>query len=387
MSRELMTYHRISNLAAVAARHIQDLSNSHVAVLLPDQDKHLTLQTGEDSAFVMDSKDAGVAQWVFDHSQRAGLGTDTLPDAGALYLPLVASRGVIGVLAVRPDEPRRLLAPDHLHLLEAFTNQTAAAVERVLLAEEAQRAQLTIETERMRNAVLNAVSHDLRTPLATIVGSTSSLLEQNGGIDAEGRKGLLQAAHDEALRLDRLVNNLLSMTRVEAGALRVGKEWLPLEEVVGAALVRVEDRLGRRVVSTELPSDPALVLLDGVLIEQVLINLLDNAIKYTPPDSPIDLSAEITKDSLNVGVADRGPGIPPGDLERVFDKFYRAATAGAPGVGLGLSICRGIVEAHGGRMWAENRPGGGAVFRFVLPMSGGPPRPETVLAESHHSSG
>jgi two-component system sensor histidine kinase KdpD len=386
MSRELMTYHRVANLASVAARHIQQLSNSQVAVLLPDAEGHLTLQTGEEGAFVMEAKDAGVAQWVVDHGQRAGLGTETLPDAGALYLPLIASRGVIGVLAVRPDQPRRLLAPDQMHLLEAFTNQVAAAIERVLLAEEAQRAQLTIETERMRNAVLNAVSHDLRTPLATIVGATSSLLEENGGIDREGRKGLLRAAHDEAIRLDRLVNNLLAMTRVEAGALKVEKEWLPLEEVIGAALVRVEDRLGRRVVSTTLPSDAALVLLDGVLIEQVLINLLDNAIKYTPQESPIDLSAEMTRDGLNLAVADRGPGIPPGDLERIFDKFYRAAAIGAPGVGLGLSICRGIVEAHGGRMWAENRPGGGAVFRFVLPMTGGPPRPETVFAEPQRAS-
>ena len=386
MSRELMTYHRVANLVSVAARHIQRLSNGQVAVMLPDAEGHLTLQTGEESAFVMDAKDAGVAQWVFDHGQRAGLGTETLPDAGALYLPLVASRGVIGVLAVRADQPRKLLAPDHMHLLEAFTNQVAAAVERVLLAAEAQRAQLTIETERMRNAVLNAVSHDLRTPLATIVGATSSLLEQKKEIDSDDRKGLLQAAHDEAIRLDRLVNNLLSMTRLEAGALRVEKEWLPLEEVIGAALVRIEDRLGRRVVSTQLPSDSALVLLDGVLIEQVLINLLDNTLKYTPLDSPIDISAEITKDSLRVEVADRGPGIPTGDLERIFDKFYRAAATGSPGVGLGLSICRGIVEAHGGRMWAENRPGGGALFRFMLPMSGGPPRPEPVGAESQHAS-
>ena len=382
ISRELMTYHRVANLAAVAARHIHELSNSRVAVLLPDQDKHLTLQTGEESAFVMDSKDAGVAQWVFNHGQRAGLGTDTLPDAGALYLPLVASRGVIGVLAVRPDQPRRLLASAQMHLLEAFTNQTAAAIERVLLAEEAQRAQLTIETERMRNAVLSAVSHDLRTPLATIVGATSSFLEQKEGLDPGASRGLIQAAYDEAIRLDRLVNNLLSMTRLEAGAVRLDKEWLPLEEVVGAALVRLEDRLEQRAVNTHLPSDSPLVLLDGVLIEQVLVNLLDNAIKYTPPDTPIDLSAEITTDRLSVEVADRGPGIPPGDHERIFDKFYRVATAGSPGVGLGLSICRGIVEAHGGRMWAENRPGGGAVFRFTLPMSGGAPRPDSEPAES-----
>ncbi len=386
MSRELMRHHRTANVASVAARHIEQISNGQVAVLLPDTDGHLTVQTGKESAFVMDAKDAGVAQWVLDHGQRAGLGTETLPDAGALYLPLAASRGVIGVLAIRPDQPRRSWAPDQLHLLEAFTNQVATAVDRILFAKEAQNAQLTIETERMRNAVLSAVSHDLRTPLATIVGATSSLLEQDGHITEEERTGLLQAAHDESIRLDRLVNNLLSMTRLEAGALRVEKEWLPLEEVVGAALVRVEDRLGHRVVKTSFPSDSALVLLDGVLIEQVLINLLDNAIKYTPADSPIDLLAEITKDSVHLTVADHGPGIPSGDLERIFDKFYRAAAAGAPGVGLGLSICRGIVEAHGGRMWAENPSGGGAAFHIVLPMSGEPPRPDPILAETHQTT-
>jgi two-component system, OmpR family, sensor histidine kinase KdpD len=240
-----------------------------------------------------------------------------------------------------------------------------------------------VETERMRNAVLSAVSHDLRTPLATITGATSTLLEQKDEQDPAVRRELIQSVYDEAVRLDRLVNNLLYMTRLEAGAVQVHKEWLPIEEVVGAALGRLESQLQGHVVKTHLPSDLPLVPLDGVLIEQVLWNLLDNALKYAPPGSSIDLSATVRDDELIIEVADRGPGVPSGNEQRIFDKFYRAAPAGTRGVGLGLTICRGIVEAHGGRIWMENRPEGGAAFRFTLPLEGERP---TVEVEKTGSS-
>jgi two-component system sensor histidine kinase KdpD len=262
----------------------------------------------------------------------------------------------------------------------------AAAVERVLLGEEAQRAQVMVETERMRNAVLSAVSHDLRTPLATITGVTSSLLEQKQERDPASRRELIQSVYDEATRMDRLVNNLLYMTRLEAGALQVHKEWLPLDEVVGAALVRLEDRLGGRTIKTQLSPDLSLVPLDGVLIEQVLMNLLDNALKYAPMNTPIELSARASDGEVTIEVADRGAGVPPGDEQRIFDKFYRAAPSETRGVGLGLTICRGIVEAHGGRIWAENRPDGGARFRFTLPVQGEPPKAVTEPAQSQATS-
>ncbi len=386
MSRDLTTHRRVENLIRVATRHIRDMFKSQVAVLLPDASGRLMLQPGEQVSFVYDSKNKGVAQWVFDHAEMAGLGTETLPGADALYLPLVASRGVIGVLAVRPEQPRPLLAPEQLHFLETFANQTAAAIERALLADEAQRAQVMVETERMRNAVLSAVSHDLRTPLATITGVTSSLLEQKQERDPASRREMIQSVYDEATRMDRLVNNLLYMTQVEAGALQVHKEWLPLDEVVGAALVRLEDRLDGRVIKTQLPSDLPLVPLDGVLIEQVLMNLLDNALKYAPPDRPIEISARASDGEVTFEVADRGVGVPPGDEQRIFDKFYRAAPSGTRGVGLGLTICRGIVEAHGGRIWVENRPGGGAVCRFTLPMEGEPPKPAEESDQSQATS-
>jgi two-component system sensor histidine kinase KdpD len=386
MSRELTTHRRVENLIRVATRHIREMFNGQVAVLLADAAGRLMLQPGEQVSFVYDSKNKGVAQWVFDHAEMAGLGTETLPGADALYLPLVASRGLVGVLAVRPEHTRGLSAPDQLHLLETFAGQLAAAVERALLGEEAQRAQVMVETERMRNAVLSAVSHDLRTPLATITGVTSSLLEQKEERDPASRRELIQSVYDEATRMDRIVNNLLFMTRLEAGALRVHKEWLPLDEVVGAALVRLEDRLGGRAIRTQLPPDLSLVPLDGVLIEQVLMNLLDNALKYAPPNTPIELSAQASDGEVTIEVADRGAGVPPGDEQRIFDKFYRAAPSETRGVGLGLTICRGIVEAHGGRIWAENRPGGGARFRFTLLVQGEPPKPVTESAQSQAAS-
>ncbi len=381
MSRDLATHRLLANLTREATRHLRDVFESQVAVLLPDPGGRLILQPGEQVSFTFDHRDQGVAQWAFDHNQMAGLGTETLPGAGALYLPLVGLQGPVGVLAVRPAQPQRLLAPEQMHLLETFANQIALVIERARLAEEAQRAQVQAETERMRNALLSAVSHDLRTPLTAITGAASSLLDHPDALPPASRQELLQAIYEEANRLDRLVKNLLDITRLEAGAVHLHKEWHPLDEVVGAALTRVEGRLRGHPVRTQFPPHLPMVPLDGVLIQQVVINLLENALKYTPPDTPIDLSASATADAIVFEIADRGPGLPPGDEQRIFDKFYRAGPAREGGVGLGLTICRGIVEAHGGRIWAEDRPGGGAVFRFTLPLEGSQPSIEPEQAE------
>jgi two-component system sensor histidine kinase KdpD len=225
---------------------------------------------------------------------------------------------------------------------------------------------------------LSSVSHDLRTPLATITGAASSLLEEMDRLDPAARQELLQAIREEADRLNRLVNDLLDMTRLESGAIQVRKEWHPLEEIVGAALARFGKRLEDRPVTTWLPSDLPLVPLDGVLMGQLLINLLENALKYTPPRTPIEIAASVNNGEVRLEVADRGPGLPPGDEARVFDKFYRGGqTRGGRGVGLGLTICRGIAEAHGGRISAENRPEGGVVFRVALPLAEKPPEVPT----------
>jgi two-component system, OmpR family, sensor histidine kinase KdpD len=232
-----------------------------------------------------------------------------------------------------------------------------------------------IETERLRNSLLSSVSHDLRTPLATITGAASTILETGSRLDAGTHKELLESIREEADRLNRLVQNLLEMTRLESGALQLRKEWHPLEEVIGAALNHLGKRLGDRRVDTSLPPDLPLVPIDDVLIEQVLVNLLDNAIKYTPAASPIRIMATATDEAVTVEVADRGPGLPRGGEDKVFEKFYRGLPPDGRGAGLGLAICQGIVKAHGGHIWAQNLPEGGVAFLFTLPLAGTPPAP------------
>jgi two-component system sensor histidine kinase KdpD len=256
---------------------------------------------------------------------------------------------------------------------DAVEAQFALAMERAELAEETQKARREVEVEQLRSSLLSSVSHDLRTPLAVITGAASTLLESPSSVDEATRRELVQTILEESERLNRLIRNLLDMTRLESGAVKVNKEWLPLEEVVGAVLNRSEPRLKTRDVRTKLPDDLPLVPFDAVLIDVVLTNLLENAMKYGA--DPIEINATLLPAELVVEVSDRGPGLPPGEEARVFEKFQRAASdAEATGVGLGLAICRAIVAAHGGRIWAENRPGGGASFRFALPIEGEAPK-------------
>jgi two-component system sensor histidine kinase KdpD len=377
MSRDLATHRGTGMLAQVAAKHLRDAFDAQVAIFLADADKRVQLPRGELLFFELDPKESGVAQWVYDHSERAGLGTDTLSGASALYLPLMASSGAIGVVAVRPKDTALLLDPERLHLLESLVNQVALAIGRSRLSDEAQQAHVQTETERMRNAILSSVSHDLRTPLATITGAASSLAVEQGELNPVARRELAQSIYREAERLDRLLRNLLDMMRIEAGAVQLKKEWHSVDEVAGAALARLDGRLYDHAVNTSFPADLPLVLVEGVLLEQVVINLIENAVKYAPTGTMIELVASATDREVIVEVADRGPGIPSGEESRIFDKFYRAKPAREGGVGLGLTICRGIVEAHGGRIWAENRSGGGALFRFSIPLPAQQPPVET----------
>lgn len=385
MSRDLASRRKVTDLVAVALQQLRDVFDSQAAVFLPDQSGRLALQHSQQLFFEFDPKEAGVVQWVFEHGQQAGMGTDTLPGSRALYWPLLGSQGPIGVLAIRPSREDRLFDTEQLHLLETLSNQIALGLERALLAKESHLAQVQAETERTRNAILSAVSHDLRTPLAAITGAASSLLNWPPGMDSS-RLELIQGIYGEANRLDRLVKNLIDMTRLEAGALQVKKVWHPIDEIVGAALTRLGDRLQRHRVTTNFPHDLRLVPVDGVMIQQVLINLLENAVKYAPPESVIELSAATTGKDILFEVADRGPGVPQGDEERVFDKFYRVHPAREGGVGLGLTICRGIIEAHGGRIWVEPRPGGGTLFRFTLPLEGVQPSVEPEKSERQSAS-
>jgi two-component system sensor histidine kinase KdpD len=380
MSRELANTPGVAGLLAIAIQHIVEVFPAEVVVLLPDTTGHLGAQSVPAATLRVDTAEQAVAQWVFEHKELAGLGTSTLPGAAALYVPLIGSRGAVGVLGVKPTEAHAFDSPEQLHLLETFANQTALAIERATLAEEAQTAQLRVEAERLRNSLLSSVSHDLRTPLAVITGSASTLLERGAALEANVQQDLLQTIREEAERLNRLVQNLLEMTRLEAGV-EVRKEWHSLEEVVGSALSRLDMALRDRSVHTDIAKDLPLVPMDDVLVEQILINLLENAVKHTPAGTAIDVLARSEDDRVIVEVADRGPGLAPGDESRIFEKFYRSAPPDSRGAGLGLAICRAIVEAHGGRIWAQNRPDGGAVFRFSLPVGGSPPSLERHMAE------
>jgi two-component system sensor histidine kinase KdpD len=313
----------------------------------------------------------------------AGRGTGTLPGARALYLPLRAAQGKVGVLGVRSEEADGAFAAKQLYLLETFANQLALAIERRRVLADTQQAKLQAETERLRSALLSSVSHDLRTPLAAITGAASSLRDGSRTLPESVREELADTIAEEAMRLNRLIGNLLDMTRLESGTLAPRKEWYSLEEVVGAALTRLEPALQDRAVRLNLPDDLPLVPLDGVLFEQVVWNLVENAIKYTPAGGSIEISAGLHGGELRFDVADRGPGIGSGDEHRLFEKFYRGESAsGQPGVGLGLSICEAIVRAHGGTIEAANRAGGGAVFTVWLPLEGGPAaRPDRLPEE------
>jgi two-component system sensor histidine kinase KdpD len=381
MSRELAGTNGIETMLRIAARHMHDAFGCSVAVLLPDAGG-LKSAVHSPRTFEIDDHDRVVAEWVWQHERAAGWGTDEFSSAQALFLLLRGSRGKVGILSLKPPG-KRPIDTGLLQLVRTFAAQFGSAVERGQLAEAAHRAEVQIETERLRSSLLSAVSHDLRTPLGVITGATSTLLQDEQFLDPEARRELLESAHEEAVRLNRLVGNLLDMTRVASGALRPKKEWHPLDEIVGVALNRLEERLVGREVAVALPHDLPPLPIDAVLIEQVLINLLENALKYTPLGSPIAISAVSDGNGVRIDVADRGPGVLERERTLIFDKFYRSKPdVSDGGAGLGLAICRGVVEAHGGKIWVEERAGGGANFRFWLPIDGVPPMSGEVWSQT-----
>jgi two-component system sensor histidine kinase KdpD len=384
MSRELSGALTTDQIVDIAIQHVQRVFEAPVTLLLPDPNERLAPVPGNRPG-QLENPDASVAQWVFDREEPAGMGTGTLAGTHIHYLPLRAPVRVRGVLALAPRNERLIFVPEQQRLLETFAAQIALALERVHFVEVAQSTQLSMATERLRNSLLASISHDLRTPLAVLTGAASSLVESDERLSEGAQRELAQTIYEEAQHMSELTGNVLDMARLEAGAVKPNRQWQPLDEVAGAVLSRMRKRLEGREVRVDLSAAPALVSLDAVLIGQVLTNLLDNALKYTPPRTPIDIDAHPVETALRVCVGDRGPGLVRGDEQRVFEKFYRATTEGGPGgVGLGLTICKAVVEAHGGRIWAQNRPDGGAQFCFDLPQPAQPqaPQPEAGAAES-----
>jgi two-component system sensor histidine kinase KdpD len=374
LSRRLAASQNVEEILQATLGQIGGVFDGDLAILIPGDNTELKVRAKIGQSFADDAKETGVAQWVYEHEQIAGVDTATLPAAQGLYLPLVASRGVAGVLGIRPSATTNIRDPEQLRLLESFANQAALAIERANLAGEARAAWERVEAEFMRNTLLSSVSHDLRTPLAAITGAATSLIADQTALPAQVHRELAQTIVDESERMERIISNLLDMTRLESGGLTVKKEWQPLQEVVGAALHHLSKRLATHEIKTHVPSNLPMVPLDAVAIEQVLVNLLDNAAEYAPAGSPIEISAHSRPNQIVIEVADRGPGLPVGAEQRVFQKFFRAHhNRSCRGIGLGLAICKGLVEAHGGTTTAANRVGGGAVFTFALPIEGVPP--------------
>ena len=374
MSRDLTASQSEDEIVRAAVHHLYSEFGSQNVILFPDASGRIIYPTGRSIPESLHGADLSVAQWVMDHNEIAGQGTDTLPGAEAIYFPLSNKDTMLGVLVLLPVNLRRVFLPEQQKLLDTFLQQIAQAITRVRLAEQARKTQVDMEAERLRNSLLSSISHDLRTPLATIVGSASALVEEGNVLKAEDKHELNRAIYEEALRMSSLVNNILDMARLDSGAIELKKEWYPLEEIIGVVLTRLQKRLAGRPVTVKLPPGTPMIYVDTVMIEQVLINLLENVLRYTPEGSSVEIVAQASETAVEISVADEGPGIPKGFENKLFEKFYRARhEAAQSGVGLGLAICRAIVEAHGGSIQAQNRPIGGAVFSFTIPQDHAPP--------------
>lgn len=369
LSRRLASARGVDKLLDIAVRYISEVFSSDVLALLPEEGR-LVVRAKYGAEEVLNAKEQGVAQWVYELGQVAGLGTDTLPYSDAIYVPLLASKETIGVLRVHPLQPKRLFTPERMHLLEASANQIALALEVDRLQDQAQKTELKTETDRVRSALLQSVSHDLRTPIVAIMGFASTLIEMVRELSTQEVIKLGNDIYFESEQLSRLINNLLQITYLEAETVKLQKKLYPLDDVINLVLNTSIKKLVNKPVEVHLPAKLPKIPFDRVFIQEVLINLLDNAIKFTPPETLIEISAVVEKDKVIISIADRGPGIVPDEVNKLFEKFYRGRLLTTErGIGLGLAICRSIVTAHGGEIWAENRPGGGAIFRFSLPIT------------------
>jgi two-component system sensor histidine kinase KdpD len=376
LTRDLAGVPDASRMGTRIVNAVGDTFGGPALLMMPDANGRLSVRAGDEAGFGDAAHESGVAQWAFDHDQPAGRGTDTLPSAFGLYLPMSTATGPVGVLGMHLSNAGGVQAQDTLRFLQTFARQAAISLERTRLAAEAEQARVETETERARSALLASVSHDLRTPLAVITGTATTLLSPEAPPDPGTRRELLETIADESARLGRLVEDLLQMTRLEAGV-PPNLEWVPVEELVGSALARTDGLLRGHSVETAIAPSLPLVRVDDVLATQAIVHLLENAARYTPPGTPVEVAARREEGWLVVEVSDRGPGLAPGDETRVFEKFWRAGDAaeaarkpGAPaGTGLGLAICRAIIESHGGSVEAGRRPGGGARFTLRLPAS------------------
>jgi two-component system sensor histidine kinase KdpD len=366
--------------------HVASTINGKSLVLMPGS-HGLEIAAGYPPEDTLDEKSAAAAEWAWSHGQPAGLGSATLPVAHWLFLPMSTARGPVGVLGVQMPEQADLPSPEQTRLLETLAEQAAAAIERTTLVADIEAARVAAEREQLRSTLLSSLSHDLRTPLVSILGAASSLVSDERKLDANARRGLAQTIQDEAERLNRFVQNLLDMTRLSAGGLKPNVDWADLQEIVGAAAERARRLARQHTVRIDIDPEMPLLCVDSALMEQMFFNLLDNACKYGPPGTTVTVWARRMRNNIAAEVCDQGPGIPPEDREKVFDIFYRARSSDGkgPGTGLGLAICRGIVEAHGGTIRIDaglHGTGTCVIIRLPLPADLEPQVPADEV--SHH---
>lgn len=371
LSREITAVSDLDCVLQSVIKKITEILGGQVAIFLPEVNGEIVLRAdsfSNPSELYLDEREKAAVTWVYEQKQIAGKGTNNFGDAKGTYLPLISEQGISGVIGVTPLKSWKFLHTEQKRLLEAFASLTALAVNRISLVEKLREAQLLSDSDKLRNALLSSISHDLRTPLASMIGAVTSLVEDHLIYDEQSRMDLLQTIQQGAMRMNRLVNNLLDMARLESGMLKLNKQWCDMEEIIGAATERLSSAWNERHVEMCCQESMPLINVDFVLIEQVVVNLLDNALKYSNPTSEIMVSLSKNEHEMRFAVLDSGTQIPKEDLERIFDKFYRVrAPRQISGTGLGLAISKGIVELHDGRIWAENSANGVAIS-FVLPI-------------------
>lgn len=369
LARGLSAAAELSGLVQQVVNQTAMTMEAEAVLFMPDGSGTLDIAAANRSLLdlVSSPNDLLAAQWTYENRLPSGLSTSMFTGARGYHVPVQTEEKILGVLSVKPLN--NVLEEEHRNLISALAGLSALAMVRLELAEEAQAVKTLEASERLQAALFNSISHDLKTPLTSIMGSVSSLIDDEVIYDAEQKATLLRGIRQSAERMNRFVSNLLDMARLESGYMKLNTEWSDLQDIIGVTLRENNDILREHIIKVEIPDQVPLIKLDYALIEQVLTNLLHNAVKYSPPQSEIRISVTVQPDSMSVAISDQGEGIRPGDQEAIFDKFYRLQSPhNVSGTGLGLSICRGIIEAHGGRIWALNRPEGGSQFYFTLPI-------------------
>ncbi len=371
LGRDLAISGDLDSYINAIVKRIKETLGHDVTIFLPDtQNRGVLKPYAGDSKINVDGNELTAAVRSFQQQKTVGHGTDTLRNAGARYLPLITARGSVGVIALSLTDKTDELTIEQERLLRAYADLAAVAIDGIRLADELQDARVLKATEKLQTALLNAISHDLRTPLVSVIGVLSSLQEEGIGLDDDAKRNLIQVASEEADRLNHLITNLLDESRLEAGAITLSKQLYEVQDLIGAALEQLGSRTGTHPIKIDIPAEMPFIYVDFGLLVQTLVNILENALKFSPPDQPIEIKGRQVDSEVHIEIADYGIGIPEQDLTHIFDKFYRIKRPdNVAGTGLGLSISRGIVEAHNGRIEAANRPGGGTIIRLILPLN------------------